>query len=158
MSNMQTDIIDPFDNFSNSQLKAYNDFLEKVKDINIRQKNCKNTLEKAKINYYKEAYYTKEDIESNDFKEHIFNGEKNSESLDILLKNKMRVKIYESIYNYEIYRYNKNIDILNKEYNSSIQQIKELEKKRISFIKSSIDKYKNYWDKYIKNINDFKVL
>ena len=155
MSNMQTDIIDPFDNFSNSQLKAYNDFLEKVKDINIRQKNCKNTLEKAKINYYKEAYYTKEDIESNDFKEHIFNGEKNSESLDILLKNKMRVKIYESIYNYEIYRYNKNIDILNKEYNSSIQQIRELEKKRISFIKSSIDKYKNFWDKYIKNINDF---
>ena len=30
MSKMQKDIIEPFDNFSNSQLKAYNDFLEKV--------------------------------------------------------------------------------------------------------------------------------
>jgi hypothetical protein len=155
MSNMQTDIIDPFDNFSNSQLKAYNDFLEKVKDINIRQKNCKNTLEKAKINYYKEAYYTKEDIESNDFKEHIFNGEKNLESLDILLKNKMRVKIYESIYNYEIFRYNKNIVSLNKEYNIAIEQLKMAEKTRIKFIKASIDKYKIYWEKYIKNINDY---
>ena len=155
MLKMQGDIIDPFDDFINSELKAYNNFLQKVKDINIKQKNYKNILEKAKINYYKEAYYTKEDIESNDFKEHIFNGEKNSESLDILLKNKMRVKIYELIYNYEIFRYNKNIEILNKEYNSAVEQIKVSEKTRINFIKSSIDKYRNYWEKYIKNINDF---
>ena len=48
ISKMKTDIIDPFVNFSNSQLKEYNDFLEKVKDINIKQKNYKNTLEKEK--------------------------------------------------------------------------------------------------------------
>ena len=155
MLKMQGDIIDPFDDFINSELKAYNNFLQKVKNINIKQKNYKTILEKAKINYYKEAYYTKEDIESNDFKEHIFNGEKNSESLDILLKNKMRVKIYELIYNYEIFRYNKNIEILNKEYNSAVEQIKVSEKTRINFIKSSIDKYRNYLEKYIKNIKDF---
>ena len=152
---MQKDIIEPFNEFQNSQLKAYNDFLQKVIDINIKHKNYKNILDKAKINYYKEAYYTKEDIESNDFKENIFNGGKNSESLDILLKNKMRVKIYESIYNYEIFRYNKNIEFLNKEYNTSIEKIKESEKARINFIKISIDKYKGFWQKYIKNINDF---
>jgi hypothetical protein len=107
------------------------------------------------MDYYKEAYHIKEDIESNDFKENIFNGGKNSESLDTLLKNKMRVKIYESIYNYEIFRYNKNIVSLNKEYNIAIEQLKMAEKTRIKFIKASIDKYKIYWEKYIKNINDY---
>ena len=155
LCNMQSEIIDPMDDFRESQLKVYDNFLQKIKDINIKQKNYKMVLERAKINYFKEAYYTKEDIESNDFKEHIFNGGKNSESLDILLKNKMRVKIYESIYNYELFRYNKNIELLNKEYNTAIEQIKVSEKTRINFIKSSVDKYKKFWEKYIKNINDF---
>ena len=155
MINMQSDIIDPFNAFSKTQANKYNNFLQKIKDINLKQKNYKNILEKAKINYYKEAYYTKEDIESNDFKENIFNGGKNAESLDILLKNKTRVKIYESIYNYELYRYNKNVDKLNKEYNSALEEIKIEEKSRINFIKSSIDKYRNFFEKYIKNINDF---
>ena len=155
ISKMATDIVEPFNEFHNSQLKLYNNFLQEVNEINTKQKYYKNILDKAKMNYYKEAYYTKEDIESNDFKEHIFNGGKNTESLDILFKNKMRVKIYESIYIYEIYRYNKNIDILNKEYNTSIERIKKSEKTRISFIKESVDKYRDYWTKYIKNINDF---
>ena len=155
MINMQSDIIDPFNAFSKTQANKYNDFLQKIKDINLKQKNYKNILEKAKINYYIEAYFTKEDIESNDFKENIFNGGKNAESLDILLKNKTRVKIYESIYNYELYRYNKNVDKLNKEYNSALEEIKIEEKSRINFIKSSIDKYRNFFEKYIKNINDF---
>ena len=153
--NMQSEIIDPMDDFRESQLKIYDNFLQKIKDINIKQKNYKMVLERSKINYFKEAYYTKEDIESNDLKEHIFNGGKNSESLDILLKNKMRVKIYESIYNYELFRYNKNIELLNKEYNTAIEQLKVSEKTRINFIKSSADKYKKFWKKYIKNINDF---
>ena len=153
--NMQSEIIDPMDDFRESQLKIYDNFLQKIKDINIKQKNYKMVLERSKINYFKEAYYTKEDIESNDLKEHIFNGGKNSESLDILLKNKMRVKIYESIYNYELFRYNKNIELLNKEYNTAIEQLKVSEKTRINFIKSSADKYKKFWEKYIKNINDF---
>jgi hypothetical protein len=67
----------------------------------------------------------------------------------------MRVKIYESIYNYEIFRYNKNIVSLNKEYNIAIEQLKMAEKTRIKFIKASIDKYKIYWEKYIKNIKDY---
>ena len=152
---IKTDIIEPLDSFQESQLNLYYNFLKKIKEINVNQKKYKQILERAKTNYYKEAYYTKEDIESNDFKENIFNGEKNSESLDILIKNKMRVKIYESIYYYEIARYNINIDNLNKEYDAAIEQVKTSEKNRINFIKSSIDKYRNYYEKYIKNINDF---
>ena len=94
ISKMATDIVEPFNEFHNSQLKLYNNFLQEVNEINTKQKYYKNILDKAKMNYYKEAYYTKEDIESNDFKENIFNGGKNAESLDILLKNKTRVKIY----------------------------------------------------------------
>ena len=152
---IKTDIIEPLDSFQESQLNLYYNFLKKIKEINVNQKKYKQILERAKTNYYKEAYYTKEDIESNDFKENIFNGEKNSESLDILIKNKMRVKIYESIYYYEIARYNINIDNLNKEYDAAIEQVKTSEKNRINFIKSSIDKYRNYYEKYIKNINDY---
>ena len=152
---LQSEIIEPMNEFIQSELTIYEDFFQKINDINTKHKNYKNILEKSKMDYYKEAYHIKEDIESNDFKENIFNGGKNSESLDTLLKNKMRVKIYESIYNYEIFRYNKNIVSLNKEYNIAIEQLKMAEKTRIKFIKASIDKYKIYWEKYIKNINDY---
>jgi hypothetical protein len=152
---LQSEIIEPMNEFIQSELTIYEDFFQKINDINTKHKNYKNILEKSKMDYYKEAYHIKEDIESNDFKENIFNGGKNSESLDTLLKNKMRVKIYESIYNYEIFRYNKNIVSLNKEYNIAIEQLKMAEKTRIKFIKASIYKYKIYWEKYIKNINDY---
>jgi len=155
MLNMMTEIIEPLEAFRQSQIKVYNDFLQKIGEISMKQKVYKSVLDKAKINYYKEAYYSKEDEESNDFKENIFNGEKNSEALDILLKNKMRVKLYESIYNYEIFRYNKNIDELNKDYNDAISHIKVAEKTRIYFTKSSVDKFRNFMETYIKNINDF---
>ena len=151
---LRSEIIEPMNEFIQSELTIYEEFFQKINDINTKQKNYKNILEKTKIDYYKEAYHTKED-KSNDLKENIFNGGKNSESLDTQLKNKMRVKIYESIYNYEIFRYNKNIGILNKEYNIAIEQLKMAEKTRIKFIKASIDKYKIYWEKHIKNINDY---
>ena len=152
---MMSEIIEPLKDFRQSQIKVYNDFLQKIGEVNMKQKIYKSVLDKAKRNYYKEAYYSKEEQESNDFKENIFNGEKNSETLDIILKNKMRVKLYESIYNYELFRYNKKIDALNKDYNNAMNQIKIAEKTRIYFTKSSIDKFRNYMGTYIKNINDF---
>ena len=152
---MKSEIIEPLEDFHQSQIKVYNDFLQRIGEVNMKQKIYKSVLDKAKINYYKEAYYSKEEQESNDFKEDIFNGEKNSETLDILLKNKMRVKLYETIYNYELFRYNKKIDALNKDYNNAINQIKIAEKTRIYFTKSSFDKFRNYMATYIKNINDF---
>ena len=133
-------------------LEEYN---QTIKEINEKQKNYTKILERAKINYYKEEYYTKEDSESTEFKEHKYKDEKYSESQEILLKNKMRVKVYENIYNYELVRYNKNIQQLNNEYNSVIEQMKLSEKNRINFIKSSADIIKNYIDEFIKGINDF---
>ena len=152
---MMSEIIEPLEDFRKSQIKVYNDFLQKIGEVNMKQKIYKSVLDRVKINYYKEAYYSKEEQESNDFKENIFNGEKNSETFDILIKNKMREKLYESLYNYELFRYNKRMDVLNKDYNKAINQIKIAEKTRIYFTKSSIDKFRNYMGTYIKNINDF---
>ena len=157
-SKLKSDVIYPLDEFKQNQEKINKQFIDVVKEINNKQKNYKTILDIAKINYYKEEYYTKEDLELNDFKEHKYKGEKYSESEDILLKNKMRVKVYENIYNYELVRYNKNIEQLNNVYNFTIDQMKTSEKSRINFIKNTVNNVKNYVEEYAKNINDFSFV
>ena len=152
---LKTEIIEPLEEFRQVQIKLYKEYINKIIEINNKQKNCENVLEKSKINYYKEEYYTKEDLESYDFREYKYKDEKYSESQDILIKNKMTVKIYETIYKYELVRYNKIIEDLNKEYNLVTEQLKLAEKNRINFTKCSFNNIKNYGEDYIKNINDF---
>ena len=154
---LKIDIIEPLNEFRQNQIKIDTQFIDVIKEINNKQKKYKTILDIAKINYYKEEYYTKEDSELNDFNKHKYKNEKYSESQDILLKNKMRVKVYENIYNYELVRYNKNIEKLNSVYNFTIEQMKSSEKARINFIKTTVDNIKNYTEEYAKNINDFSV-
>ena len=154
---LKIDIIEPLNEFRQNQIKIDTQFIDVIKEINNKQKKYKTILDIAKINYYKEEYYTKEDSELNDFNKHKYKNEKYSESQDILLKNKMRVKVYENIYNYELVRYNKNIEKLNSVYNFTIEQMKSSEKARINFIKTTVDNIKNYTEEYSKNINDFSV-
>ena len=157
-SKLKIEILEPLEEFKQNHIKINKKYIDMIIEINNKQKNYKKILEIAKINYYKEEYYTKEDSELNDFKDNKYNDEKYSESQEILLKNKMRVKVYENIYNYELVRYNKSIDELNKEYNSTIEKLKLNEKTRINFIKSSSHLIKNYIDEYIKSINDFSFV
>ena len=157
-SKLKLEILEPLEEFKQNHIKINKKYIDMIIEINNKQKNYKKILEIAKINYYKEEYYTKEDSELSDFKDHKYNEEKYSESQEILLKNKMRVKIYENIYNYELVRYNKSIDELNKEYNSTIEKLKLNEKTRINFIKSSSHLIKNYIDEFIKSINDFSFV
>ena len=154
---LKIDIIEPLNEFRQNQIKINKQFIDVIKEINNKQKKYKTILDIAKINYYKEEYYTKEDSELNDFNKHKYKNEKYAESQDILLKNKMRVKVYENIYNYELVRYNKNIEKLNSVYNFTIDQMKSSEKARINFIKTTVDNIKNYTEEYAKNINDFSV-
>ena len=157
-SKLKLEILEPLEEFKQNHIKINKKYIDMIIEINNKQKNYKKILEIAKINYYKEEYYTKEDSELNDFKNNKYNEEKYSESQEILFKNKMRVKVYENIYNYELVRYNKSIDELNKEYNSTIEKLKLNEKTRINFIKSSSHLIKNYIDEYIKSINDFSFV
>ena len=152
---LKTDILEPLEQFKQNQIKIKRQYIDFISEISSKQKNYSKILEIAKINYYKEEYYSKEDSELNDLKEPKYKDEKYSESQEILLKNKMRVKVYENIYNYELVRYNKNIEKLNQEYNSAIDKLKLSEKNRIIFIKTSADNIKNYIEEYIKSINDF---
>ena len=152
---LKTDILEPLEQFKQNQIKINRQYIDFISEISSKQKNYSKILEIAKINYYKEEYYSKEDSELNDLKEPKYKDEKYSESQEILLKNKMRVKVYENIYNYELVRYNKNIEKLNQEYNSAIDKLKLSEKNRIIFIKTSADNIKNYIEEYIKGINDF---
>ena len=154
---LKIDIIEPLNEFRQNQIKINKQFIDVIKEINNKQKKYKTILDIAKINYYKEEYYTKEDSELNDFNKHKYKNEKYAESQDILLKNKMRVKVYENIYNYELVRYNKNIEKLNSVYNFTIDQMKSSEKARINFIKTTVDNIKTYTEEYAKNINDFSV-
>ena len=155
---LKTDILEPLEEFKQNQIKINRQYIDIISEINNKQKNYSKKLEAAKINYYKEEYYTKEDSELNDLKDYKYKEEKYSESQEILLKNKMRVKIYENIYNYELIRYNKSIEKLNQEYNSTIEKLKLSEKSRINFIKVSADNIKNYIEEFIKNINDFNFV
>ena len=155
---LKSDVIDPLNEFRLNQTKINKQLIDVIKEVNNKQKNYKQILNIAKFNYYKEEYYTKEDLELNDFKGPQYKDEKYSESQDILLKNKMRVKVYENIYNYELVRYNKNIEKLNNVYNFTIDQMKSSEKSRINFIKSTVDNVKNYIEEYTKNINDFSFV
>ena len=155
---LKREIVEPLEEFKQNQIKKIKQYISLIGEINTNQKNFKNILEIAKINYYKEEYYTKEDLESSDFKDHKYKGEKYSDSQDILLKNKMRVKVYENIYNYELVRYNKSIKQLNDKYNSTIEVLKINEKDRINFIKSTADNVKNYIEDYIKYIKDFSFV
>ena len=157
-SKLKSEILEPLEEFKQNHIKINNKYIDMISEIDNKQKNFKKILEIAKINYYKEEYYTKEDSELNDFKNNKYNDEKYSESQEILLKNKMRVKVYENIYNYELVRYNKTIKALNKEYNSTIEKLKLNEKNRINFIKSISHLIKNYIDEYIKSINDFSFV
>ena len=97
---LKTDILEPLEEFKQNQIKINRQYIDIINKINNKQKNYIKKLEAAKINYYKEEYYTKEDSELNDLKDYKYKEEKYSESQEILLKNKMRVKIYENIYNY----------------------------------------------------------
>ena len=154
-SKLKSEIIEPLEEFKQNHIKINNKYIDMISEIDNKQKNFKKILEIAKINYYKEEYYTKEDLESYDFREYKYKDEKYSESQDILIKNKMTVKIYETIYKYELVRYNKIIEDLNKEYNLVTEQLKLAEKNRINFTKCSFNNIKNYGEDYIKNINDF---
>ena len=100
-SKLKSEILEPLEEFKQNHIKINKKYIDMIIEIDNKQKNFKKILEIAKINYYKEEYYTKEDSELSDFKDHKYNEEKYSESQEILLKNKMRVKVYENIYNYE---------------------------------------------------------
>ena len=158
MTKINNELINPLTEFSNEQINIYEENISKLKELNIKYKQYKDLLDYAKYNYYKISNEAKEkDTEIKSKLKHKCEKDKNDTN-DLLLKDKMIAKNNELIYKYELYRYNKNIEEINNQYNEIINKIQRAEKSRIYFIKASMDKYRNFIGFYNKYINEFIVI
>ena len=155
MNKINNELINPLKEFSSEQLKIYEENIKKIGNINENYREYKDLLDYSKNNYYKLSYKAKNsDIHLKNNPK--FKGEHNKDdSADLLLIDKMKAKNEELFYKYELWRYNKNINEINCQYNNIITKIQMAEKSRIYFIKSSIYKYKNFMNQYNKYVNDF---
>ena len=155
MNKINNELINPLKEFSSEQLKIYEENIKKIRNINENYQEYKDLLDYSKNNYYKLSYKAKNSdlhLKNNP----KFKGEHNKDdSADLLLIDKMMAKNEELFYKYELWRYNKNINEINCQYNNIITKIQMAEKSRIYFIKSSIYKYKNFMSQYNKYVNDF---
>ena len=79
----------------------------------------------------------------------------NEEEIDMLIKDKMEGKNNEIIYKYEIEKFNKELDSVNDDYIKIKNKMEIAEQSRITFIKTSFDKYKKFWNNYSKLINEY---
>ena len=152
---LQNDLVIPLDDFIQNQLNFYNKNLTKMKKINSNAQAYKTILETSENNYYKSSYISNKE-DSNNIDNSIIRGEDElNEKRDNLIKNKMIAKNDEFIYKYELAKYNKNILNLDEEYDLLIDNALNLEKTKIHFVQSLLDKYKKYLLNYVKMINDF---
>ena len=153
INKIQNEIVAPLDEFRKTQLSIYKENFTKLKEISKSQKDSNEILENSKNYYYKETFITRKQIENSNESGYLFDGSKDTEKIDLLIENKMKVKLWEILYQYEIVNYNKNILNLNQEYNDVINKIKLAEKSRIYFTKSSMEKFKKFMHEYINNLN-----
>ena len=152
---LQNDLIKPLDDFIQNQLNFYNKNLSNMKKLNNNYQSYKILLDNSKNNYYRSSYISNKE-DSNNIDNSIIRGEGDlNEKRDNLIKKKMIAKNDELIYKYESAQFNKKILNLNKEYDLLIDNALNLEKTKIHFVQSLLDKYKKYLLDYVKLINDF---
>ena len=155
MTSMENDLIKPLDDFIDNQINFYNKNLNKMKKVYNGYLNSNLIVENSKNNYYHSCYeYNQTDFtETNNS---IFRGEnKLHTKTDNLIRNKMVARNNEFIYKYEISKFNKNIIEKNDEYNVLIDNVLNLEKTKVHFVNSLLNKFKTYLNDYVKTINTF---
>ena len=153
ISGMTNDLVKPLDDFIQNQLTFYNQNLKEIKTINSNCQSYKAVLDNSKNNYYYSSYMSNQ-LDSEKIDNSILKGEKELTSKkDELIKTKMITRNDEFIYKYENGSYNKNIDKLNIEYDSFLENVLTLEKTKIHFIHSLLDKFKKYLTDYVAMIN-----
>ena len=125
-----------------------------MNNLYLKYNNNKRILSNSKYSYYKAFYNAKkEEIEQNKKLQQNINI--NEEEKDMLIKDTMEVKNDETIYKLEIEKFNKELDTLEDEYIKIKNKMEFAEQSRITFIKTSFDKYKKFWNNYSKIINDY---
>ena len=155
MLSMENDLLKPLDDFIDNQLNFYNKNLNKMKYIYNDYLNNKSILDNSKNNYYNSSYESNQS-EVKEIKNSIFRGENDvNTKRDNFIRNKMIARNDEFIYKYEVAKYNKNIVEYNDEYNLLIDNILNLEKTKVHFVNSLLNKFKKYLNDYVKMINNF---
>ena len=155
MLSMENDLLKPLDDFIDNQLNFYNKNLNKMKYIYNDYLNNKSILDNSKNNYYHSSYESNQS-DVKEIKNSIFRGENDvNTKRDNFIRNKMIARNDEFIYKYEVAKYNKNIAEYNDEYNLLIDNILNLEKTKVHFVNSLLNKFKKYLNDYVKMINNF---
>ena len=155
ISSMENDLVKPLDDFIKNQLDFYNNDLNQIKKINYNYKTNKLILDNSRNNYYISSYISNK-VDSNEIDNSITRGEYDLNiKRDLLIKKKMIARNDEFIYKYKIYKNNKNISDLNEEYDSLLDNVKNIEVTKVHFIQSLLDKYKKYLTNYVQFINNF---
>ena len=155
MNSMENDLIKPLDDFILNQLNFYNKNLNKMKYVYNDYLNNKSILDNSKNNYFHSSYESNQS-DVKEIKNSIFRGENDvSDKRDNFIRNKMMARNDEFIYKYEVTKYNKNIGQYNDEYNLLIDNILNLEKTKVHFVNSLLNKFKKYLNDYVKMINNF---
>ena len=144
------DIISPLEQFIETQQTIYEDNINRFNNLIINYDKTKILLNYCKNKYYESSikYYNFE----KDNKKFI---QINKELKDKTIKMRSTMKSNELLYKYEIEKYNNEIIKINNIYNGLNKDIKINEESRISFIKTSLDKYKLIYDEFIKNLNEY---
>ena len=152
---MESVLVKPLDDFIDNQTNFYNINANGMKGINSDYQSMKLVLDNSKNNYYKSSYIFNK-FGPNEITNSIIRGQSDFYSKrDNLIKNKMIVRNDEIIYKCETEKYNKNILGLNKKYDLLIDNILKLEKTKVHFVQSLLDKFKKYLIDYVKIINEY---
>jgi len=150
LSKIVVDIISPLEQFKITQHSIYQENLYHYARIVNEYKFYKKLVEYSKNNYYKLSYdYSF--FESQNKK--LSNIKKDVN--ETLIEMNSNAKANELLYKYELEQLNVKVDELNDEYKKLNEEIKRNEEFRITFIKSSIDKFKNFYQEFIKNYQEY---
>ena len=143
LTKIQNELINSLEVFTNNQTNIYKENNDQLTNLYLKYNNNKKILLNSKNNYYKAFYEAKkEEIEQ---KKKIKDNIKiNEEEMDMFTKDTMEVKNNETIYKYGIEKYNKGLEIIEDEYGKIKNKMEIAEQNRITFIKTSFDKYKNF--------------
>ena len=155
MSSMENDLKKPLDDFIENQNNFYNKNMARMNTINDNYLMNKFILDNSKSNYYQSSYASSQ-LDVNETNNSIFRGA-NAESIrrDNSIRDKMTARNDEFIYKYELSKYNKKMVGNNDEYNLLIDNILNLEKTKVHFVTSLLNKFKKYLTDYVLMINNF---
>ena len=154
LTKIQNELINTLEEFTNDQMNIYQENNEELNKLYLNYNINRKIFLNSKNNYYKSFYNAKkQEIEQAKKLEENINI--NEEEMDMLTKDKMEAKNNKTIYKYELEKYNKIVDIIGNNYSKIKDKIETAEKSRITFIKTSFDKYKKFWNNYGKIINEY---